>query len=98
MFGGQQQTKTCALSPGEYTLICADSYGDGWNGAQLTIQGVTYCDDFTDGSEMMAQVTITDSWSPATETNGNAGIRLFHSLTLFHTGSMFTAPCFIVIF
>ena len=76
-FGGQQQIKTCSLSPGEYTLVCADSYGDGWNGAQLTIQGVTYCDDFIQGPEKMVQVTITDSWSPATEANGNACIRLF---------------------
>ena len=53
-------TKACALSPGEYTLVCTDSYGDGWNGGQIIIQGVNYCDDFNDGSEKMVQVIITD--------------------------------------
>ena len=53
------QIKTCKLSPGEYTLVCADVYGDGWNGAQVTIQGVKYCDNFDHGSEMIVQVNIT---------------------------------------
>ena len=54
-----EHTKTCNLFPREYTLVCTDSYGDGWNGAQITIQGVIYCDNFNDGSEMKVEVNIT---------------------------------------
>ena len=53
-----EQTKTCNLPAGEYTLVCTDSYGDGWNGAQVTIQGVKYCNNFNAGSEMQVQVII----------------------------------------
>ena len=76
----QDFNEQCCLAPGMYNLTCVDSYGDGWSGAEITIQGVTYCDDFTEGTEMMAQVTVTESWSSATEENGNAGKRTFHNL------------------
>ena len=33
------------------TLRCVDSFGDGWHGGFITINGVNYCDDFVDGSE-----------------------------------------------
>ena len=36
-----------------YFLHCNDSYGDGWDGAFITINGVNYCDDFLDGSEQI---------------------------------------------
>ena len=68
------QTKTCNLSPGEYTLVCDDSSGDGWNGAQLTIQGVKYCDNFDQGSVMMVQVNITGDFGTPVNGNGNAGV------------------------
>ena len=29
-----------------YNLICEDTYGDGWNGGSLSIQGSTYCAAF----------------------------------------------------
>ena len=41
----------CCLVPGEYTLECKDSYGDGWHGGYMTIQGVNYCTNFQTGSE-----------------------------------------------
>lgn len=30
----------------EYVLNCFDSYGDGWNGSYMNIDGTPYCDDF----------------------------------------------------
>merc|ERR1719210_3278905 len=37
-------THACCLSPtGIYKLACRDSYGDGWNGGNITIGGATYC-------------------------------------------------------
>ena len=79
-YRNEKQIKTCALSPGEYTLICSDSFGDGWGDGQLTIQGVTYCDDFTEGSEMTTQVTITGSWRQASEANRSIGKIVLHNL------------------
>merc|ERR1711879_78072 len=37
------ETVICCLSDGEYMVECYDSYGDGWNGAYLEIDGVSYC-------------------------------------------------------
>ena len=42
-----QPTDKAAHNP--YKLICEDTYGDGWHGGRLYIQGVCYCDDFTSG-------------------------------------------------
>ena len=33
----------CQLKEGLYTLECLDSYGDGWNGGYIEIQGTQYC-------------------------------------------------------
>jgi hypothetical protein len=33
----------CLELPGIYNLVCQDSYGDGWNGGYLTIQGKQVC-------------------------------------------------------
>ena len=36
--------KQCKLKPDStYTLSCHDSYGDGWNGGYIEIQGHHYC-------------------------------------------------------
>ena len=68
-------TQTCYLPQGEYTLVCSDSYGDGWNGAKITFEGVTYCDNFDQGSEMQVQVIITGGWGIPYSGNENAGKR-----------------------
>ena len=51
----------CCLEPGQYTLTCLEKEdGDGWKtGSSVVIQGETYCDDFTDGSEMSVDIAIT---------------------------------------
>ena len=55
--------------------MCTDSYGDGWNNAAITIDGVKYCDNFDHGSEMVVEVIITCDWvMPVTENhNGSPG-------------------------
>ena len=70
-----EKITTCHLLPGEYTLVCSDSYGDGWNGAQVTIQGVKYCDNFNSGSEMQVQLIITNDGSISVNANGVSGNR-----------------------
>jgi len=48
----------CCLFPGDYILRCKDSYGDGWKGSYVKIDGKRYCQHFKSGKEKMAQVTI----------------------------------------
>ena len=49
---------TCNLPPGLYTLQCLDSYADGWDGATIEIQGMKYCEKFTNGGSMSVSVLI----------------------------------------
>ena len=51
-------TMSCCLLKGEHTLTCKDSYGDGWHGGYLEIEGKKYCKDFTAGREKTAKVHI----------------------------------------
>ena len=40
-------TEKCTLLTNtKYKLHCKDSYGDGWHGGYITIQGIRYCDEF----------------------------------------------------
>ena len=48
----------CNLTPGSYELRCIDSFGDGWQGGFITINGKNYCKDFTTGHQKVVQVTI----------------------------------------
>jgi len=58
---GNEETyeeENCCLSPGTYTLICKCSYGDGWHGGYVEIDGTKYCQDFTDGSSKSVTVNF----------------------------------------
>ena len=50
----------CCLAPGSYAMDCKCSFGDGWHGGYVEINGVKYCDDFTSGHEKQVEV----SWGP----------------------------------
>jgi len=63
---GQVHTTDCCLDDGMYTLKCMDSFGDGWHGAYLLIDGIKYCEDFTDGSYMQEKVPLGISGAPTT--------------------------------
>merc|ERR1712223_472589 len=47
----------CSLAPGSYYLDCKCTYGDGWHGGYVEIDGVQYCKDFTYGYKMSVIVT-----------------------------------------
>tara|TARA_B110000285_G_C14656875_1_gene394392 strand:- start:195 stop:506 length:312 start_codon:yes stop_codon:yes gene_type:complete len=52
--GGPYSSRTeydveCQLEAGTYTLECHDSYGDGWHGGYITIDGKEFCKDFRSG-------------------------------------------------
>jgi len=50
----------CCLPAGSYELLCRCSYGDGWHGGYVEIQGKKYCKNLLSGREKREQVTITD--------------------------------------
>ena len=57
-FSYSEYSQTCNLTPGEYTLRCMDSYGDGWDGAVFEINGKKYCESFTSGRSMIVSITL----------------------------------------
>ena len=52
-------TQQCCLASGNHKVTCADSHSDGWHGGYLEINGVKYCEDFTNGNETHADLSIT---------------------------------------
>ena len=50
--GGAPHSTVCNDLPADYVVVLSDSWGDGWNGNVLTIDGTSYTLDFTndDGS------------------------------------------------
>ena len=68
----------CCLPPGEYTLECKDSYGDGWHGGYITINGTEYCKNFNSSSLETHEILIGD----ATEPEGKLAAqgRLYHRI------------------
>ena len=57
----KEYNEECCLDAGVHTLKCKDSYGDGWVGGFINIQGKIYCDNFKGGYEKAVEVTITTS-------------------------------------
>jgi hypothetical protein len=59
----------------EVTITLTDSYGDGWNGAVMTITdsegNVVYESDFTDGSEVITNITLPCAPYDIEVTSGN---------------------------
>ena len=49
----------CTLAPGSYNLVCKCSYGDGWHGGFIEIDGVVYCKNFMSAPSMTVNVDWT---------------------------------------
>ena len=47
----QNYEEECSLASGTYNLDCKCTYGDGWHGGYLEINGEQYCANFTNGDE-----------------------------------------------
>ena len=48
----REDTQQCCVQDhDEFVITCKDSYGDGWHGGYLVINGLKYCEDFTTGNE-----------------------------------------------
>ena len=55
-----EYTQKCCLGPGNYSLECKDSYGDGWHNGYIEVSGVKYCESFTSGYEETSQIVVQD--------------------------------------
>jgi len=53
----QNYEEECSLAAGTYNLDCKCTYGDGWHGGYVEIDGVQYCKDFTSGHSKTVSVT-----------------------------------------
>ena len=60
----QTHEEECCLPPGEHTLECKDSYGDGWHGGFITINGTNYCENFKSSSQETHKVLIGSETEP----------------------------------
>ena len=49
----------CCQPAGTYQLVCTDTYGDGWHGGYLEVEGTSYCGDFSTGHEASHEVPMT---------------------------------------
>jgi len=56
-----ERYRECCLPAGTHTLECLDSYGDGWHGGYLEIDGERYCEDFT---ERLYKKEVQVQWNP----------------------------------
>jgi hypothetical protein len=54
----QEYDSVCCLTGGEHTLTCSDTYGDGWHGGFIEVDGVTYCNEFSKGMEETSSVWV----------------------------------------
>ena len=55
----QTYTESCCLNPGSYQLTCDDSYGDGWHGGFIEIDGKRYCESFNTGHQQVHTIHIS---------------------------------------
>jgi len=57
-FNNQRHMFSCCIPEDRYDLKCKDSYGDGWHGGYLEIDGNKYCESFSDGEEKVVHVVL----------------------------------------
>ena len=54
----------CCQTAGDYELVCKDSFGDGWHGGYLEINGQEYCKQFKSGDEKKEMATMANGNHP----------------------------------
>jgi len=61
---GAVYTQEVCLPEGVHTMYCDDSYGDGWHGGFITIDGQTLCSGFNQGHEYEGTFVISAAATP----------------------------------
>ena len=59
-FENKEYTQKCCVAEGS-TITCQDSFGDGWHGGYLEIDGQKYCDIFSSGYKFSVKLNSDDS-------------------------------------
>jgi len=59
----KEDTDQCCFTKGQdkFVITCKDSYGDGWHGGYLEINGKQYCANFDSGKEFKEQLSLGSS-------------------------------------
>ena len=52
----QEYTQQCCLALGSHSLKCKDSYGDGWHGGYIVVDGIKQCENFSSGSVQTIEI------------------------------------------
>ena len=82
----KEDTDECCVAKGqdEFVITCKDSYGDGWHGGYLEINGKKYCASFESGTKFTDKLSLDGSSEP-----GLITINLFpHNLNHYNSFSM----------
>ena len=66
----KEDTQKCCVAKdqGEITITCKDSYGDGWHGGYLEINGKKYCASFESGTKFTDKLSLDGSSEPGSIT------------------------------
>ena len=51
-------TQKCCLAVGNYNITCTDDFGDGWHDGYLEINGIKYCEDFSNGKKQQENLSV----------------------------------------
>lgn len=54
----------CCLPSGQYTVQCTDSWGDGWHGGYVMVNGQEICKTFTSGRSKTETITVAPPCAP----------------------------------
>ena len=56
----KEDTDQCCFAAGQdkFAITCKDSYGDGWHGGYLEINGKQYCANFGSGTEFKDELNL----------------------------------------
>ena len=59
----KEDTDQCCFTKGQdkFVITCKDSYGDGWHGGYLEINGKQYCATFASGKEFKDELSLGSS-------------------------------------
>ena len=83
----KEDTDECCVAKGqdEFVITCKDSYGDGWHGGYLEINGKKYCASFESGTKFTDKLSLDGSSEPGSITIDPFSHNLTHyKITFFY--------------
>ena len=65
----------CNVQGSGNTILCTDTYGDGWHGGYVLIKGHKFCEEFRSGRTKVEQITIPMETFDYSSTGGHAAVQ-----------------------